>query len=185
MSLLALADVKPHLRVDQTTDDTILQAKLDSAESWVSHQIGGSGTLAASAVTQRCNGFRSALILTTRPINSVTSVTGSDGVLVPLTGLDIDLPAGLIRSNATYYYAAPSYPFLLPFYTVIYQAGYATAAAVPEELKEAVRLMTQHFYSTQRGPGRRATGNDPGTAPDAYARARQITDDITVGAGFA
>jgi hypothetical protein len=81
---------------------------------------------------------------------SVTSVTGSDGVLVPLSGLDIDLAAGIIRSNATYYYASPWYPFLLPYYTVVYQSGYTS---LPLDVIEAVKLMTQSTCGSPSAAG--------------------------------
>ena len=74
------------------------------------------------------------------------------------------LPSGVIRPQ----------PLALPLfsdrYTVVYTAGYATAADLPEDLTEAVRLMTQHFYATQRGM--KSVGGD--NAPDAFARAQQI-----------
>jgi hypothetical protein len=172
--MVSLADVKAHLSITtvDTARDTKLQLKIDAAEAFVSEVLGGTGALAAQAVTQRVNGFTSTLVLTSLPIVSVTSVTGSDGVLVPLSGLDVDLAAGIIRSNATYYYAAPYYPFLLPYYTVVYQSGYST---LPADLVEAVKLMSQYFWETQRGnrPGPGGGGDTTGPG-DAYARAQQI-----------
>lgn len=178
MSLVPLADVKAHLGITKPDDDTKLQGKLDAAEALVSKILGGSGGLAASTITQRANGFRSSLTLTTFPVLSVTSVTGSDGVQIPLGGLDIDLSAGIIRSNATYYYASPWYPFLLPFYTIVYQSGYASP---PADIGEAVMLMTQHLWETQRGnlPG---PGGDTGPT-ESYARAMQMLGKRTI-AGF-
>jgi hypothetical protein len=180
MSLVPLADVKAHLNITNENSDAKLQAKIDAAEAFISQELGGPGSLAAQAVTQRVNGFRSTLQLTSLPVVSVTSVTGSDGVLVPLSGLDIDIAAGIIRSNATYYYASPYYPFLLPFYTVVYQSGFTT---LPADLTEAVKLETQSMWETQRRP--RPGDGGVGVGPsDPHARVLRILDN-RVAPGFA
>ena len=167
MSLLDLqADVKPHLKIDQSTDDTVLQAKLDAAEAFVSHAISGpDGALTATVVTE-VEYWHDAIVLMHRPIMTLTSVTGflyGDRALDEL----LLLPSGVIRPQ----------PLALPLfsdrYTVVYTAGYATAADLPPDLTEAVRLMTQHFYATQRGQGRRGTGGDQGPL-EAFSRAREI-----------
>lgn len=179
MSLLNLqTDVKPHLKIDQTSDDVVLQSKLDAAEAFVSDRTGGSGGLAASAFTERVAGYRRELSLTCSPVVSVTSVTGADGQALVVANLDVDTQDGLIAFSTFY-----DITFPMPWYSVVYQTGYATAAAVPEELKEAVRLMTQHFYETQRGGRRGNTGGDD-AFESAYARAQRILADVTTLPGF-
>jgi uncharacterized phiE125 gp8 family phage protein len=175
MSLLLLADVKPHLKITDTVDDVVLQAKLDAAEAWVSRQIGGTGALAEAVVTETVYGHGS-IAVTKVPIlsaASVTSVVGEKMGALTLTDLAIDVDAGVIRPKANTWYMVDDY------YTVTYATGYAAAADVPEDVAEAVRLMTKHFYGTSRGPtARPGTGGDQGSAPDAYARAQQILDDL-------
>lgn len=181
MSLLDLqTDVKPHLKIDQSTDDTVLQAKLDAAEAYVSRQTGGEGALVATAVTERVDGYRPTLSLRRRPVISVTSVTDAAGNTLNVAALDVDEERGRIGYNAI----APVV-FPMPWYSVVYQSGYANAAALPQELAEAVRLMTQHFYTTQRGTGRKGTGGGPDSPQDAFARAQQILDDFGSHGGFA
>lgn len=179
MSLLLLTDVKPHLKIEASTDDTVLQAKLDAAEEYVSRESGGTGGLSVTAVTERVDGLGSALVLRRTPVVSVTSVTGAGNNPLVVADLDVDAERGLIA-----YSPLGNVVFPLPWYSVVYTSGYATADAVPETLQEAVRLMTQHFYATARGP-RRGSNGEPGTSPDAYARARQILDDFTTLPGFA
>jgi uncharacterized phiE125 gp8 family phage protein len=177
MSLLDLTVVKPHLRIDQTTDDAVLQAKLDAAEAFVSRAVSGpDGTLAATAVTE-VDYWTDSIVLLRGPIVNVTSVTGFLYGNRMLGDLLIQ-PSGVIRSQ----------PLALPLYadkyTVIYTAGYEAADDLSPELVEAVRLMTQHFYGTQRGTGRKGTGGDQGSPLDAFARAQQILDEFRV-PGFA
>lgn len=180
MSLLELGDVKPHLKIDQNTDDTVRQGKLDAAEAYVSRQTGGSGGLAVTAVTERIPGLRASLPLSFAPVVSVTSVTGAGSNPLVVADLDVDTEQALVG-----YSPLGNVVFPLPWYSVVYSSGYASAADLPDELVEAVRLMTQHFYATQRGSNRRATGGAPGTEPDAFARARQIIDDFNSYPGFA
>jgi uncharacterized phiE125 gp8 family phage protein len=172
VSLLDLTAVKPHLKIDQSTDDTVLQAKLDAAEAYVSRQSGGVGALAVAAVTERVEGYRPTLSLRRRPVVSVMSVTDAGGNVLTVADLDVDLERGRIG-----YSPIAPVVFPMPWYEVVYQSGYASAADLGD-LAEAVRLMTQHFYATQRGPAARpATGGSPGSVPDAYARAQQILDE--------
>jgi hypothetical protein len=180
VSLLDLnADVKPHLKIDRANDDTVLQAKLDAAEAFVSRQTNGSGGLGVTTATERITGGRTALPLSYTPIVSVTSVTDASGNTLVVANLDVDKEQGIIN-----YSVLGGVLFPLLWYSVVYQTGYASVEAVPEEVKEAVRLMTQHFYETQRGP-RRPVGGDEATSPNAYMRAMQILDDFNTSAGFA
>jgi hypothetical protein len=180
MSMVSLAEVRQHLNIATDASDTKLQATIDAAESYIARRIGAGSTLAQETVTQRVNGFRSVLTLTTLPVISVTSVTGSDGVLVPLSGLDVDTAAGIIRSNATYYYSQPYYPFLLPFYTVVYQAGYAAPLAY--DFVQAVKEVTRQLWGSQRG-GQRGSG-DPTEIASAMTNANILIDNLQT-PGFA
>lgn len=183
MSLLDLAtDVKPHLTISGSTDDTKLQAKLDSAEAFVARRTSAGSILAAEAITERVDGNRTDLMLTKLPVVSVTSVVGANGDALTVASLDVNEQQGIIR-----YTPIASIIFPMPWYTVVYQAGYANRAALPDDLVEAVRLMTQYFWATQRGPtARPGTGAESGGgAADAYARAMQILDNGLTVAGFA
>lgn len=172
MSLLDLQDVKPHLKITQPTDDTVLQGKLDAAEAFVARRTSAGSQLAQEAITERVDGNRTDLMLTTLPIVSLTSVTGADGGALDVPSLDLNAEQGIIR-----YTPIASIIFPMPWYTVVYQAGYATAAALPDDLVEAVRLMTQHFYATQRG-GKPGPAGEPASPSDAYARAMQVLDNL-------
>lgn len=159
MSLVTLDAVKLHLGITRSDTDALLQSTIDAAESYVARKIGAGSILGPETVTQRAVGFRPALTLTTLPVVSVTSVTGSDGALVPLSSLDVDTHAGIIQNLSTYYYPASSwYAFPLPFYTVVYQAGFTT---LDYDYAQAVKEVTRFFWGAQRGP---ATGGTPETA---------------------
>lgn len=167
MSLLDLVDVKPHLKIDSNADDTVLQAKLDAAEAFVSNATNGTGSLSATTVTETVYGLRE-IALTKTPVVSVTSATGEFAGAISLSDVSIDLNAGVIRSKAN------GWVIFSDYYEVVYTSGYATAADLPLNLVEAVRLMTQHFYGPQRGPANQEP-NEP------YIRAMQILNAVTTG----
>jgi len=174
VSLVPLADVKAHLGIttaDSGGRDAKLQMKIDAAEAWASKNLGGSGGLAASTVTQRVTGNCSYLALTTLPVTSVTSVTGADGIALSVGSLDVDLEAGLIGYAPLGIWSR----FLLPWYTVVYQSGYANLAALPADIVEAVKLETQSMWETQRGEAGVVQ-----MAVDAHNRAVRLLDNYGV-----
>lgn len=189
MSLLTLASVKPHLKIDQSTDDTVLQDKLDAAEAFVSRETNGAGALASSAVSESHDGGAWLVRTLCRPVLAVTSINESYGTYnrtlteQPLNGSNgfdaygytIDKDTGVIERRVSG--AAASFAGGRRNIVVVYTTGYATAVALGQDLTDAVRLMTQHFYATQRG-GLKGIGGDPGTQTDAYTRAMQILDRI-------
>lgn len=179
MSLLSLTSVKPHLKITESIDSTVLQGKLDAAEAYVSRATGGAGDLGPTTVTERVTSSGPALRLRRLPVISVTSVTGGDGLALVVANLDVDEAHGLIM-----YSPIAPIVFPLPWYSVVYSSGYATAAAVPDDLVEAVRLMTQHFYETQRGAARPGPGGAANSTVNAKARADEILADL-MGAGMA
>lgn len=174
MSLLLLTDVKPHLKITGTTDDTVLQGKLDAAEAYVSRAIGGFGALASTSVTDVVYGQGSIAVLNT-PILAVTSVTGEKMGALNMSDLVVDKESGVIRP------AANTWFMIADYYTVVYTTGYTSAASLSADLVEAIRLMTQHFYETQRGGKPANVGGDPGTSTESFARAQQILGNLSTG----
>lgn len=164
MSLVPLPDVKSHLNITSPADDTELQAMLDAAESAICRRLGGTGTLAATSVTQRAPGRTPALVLNYLPVVSLTSVTGVySGALTP-GDLDFDATDGLV------YWLPQSSPvtFVDPYYTVVYQTGYANLAALPDDLVLAVKEQVDHLWTSQRGSGQSRPGTRP-TEPIQFA----------------
>lgn len=141
MSVVPLADIKSDLKIAADASDARIQAKIEAAEAALSRLLGGAGALSATAVTQRVTGCRPTLMLSRLPVISVESVTDSSGNAIDLSTLDIDEDHGLIYMTGG--------TFTDPFYTVGYHTGYASLDA---DLVEAVKLLTKHFWETQRGP---------------------------------
>ena len=144
MSLVLLADVKRDLKITGSAEDTDLQAMIDSAEATIAQILNAGTTLASEAITTRVAGRVRTLVLTRGPVLSITSVTGSLSGALTLSDLDIDLEHGLIH-----YPPLQLLAFLDPYYTVVYQVGYAT---LPPDLALAVKELVRHFWDPRRGP---------------------------------
>lgn len=149
MSVVLLADVKAYGNFQADVDNQALQATIDAAEAIVANYV---GPLASTTVTQRFYNvaLSAVLSLSTTPVISVTSVTGTDGSVVPLANLDIDLSTGTIYPDTTGWINR----FMLNRYTVVYQAGWST---VPNDIKFGIMELSSYLWKPRRGPTR---GND-------------------------
>lgn len=150
--LLTPAEAKAHLRVDHADDDALIAALIEAATT---HLDGWSGILGRALVSQTWRqdfaDFGEYLRLPLGPVVSVSSVTY----------YDIN-DASQTAASASYSLLADDYgPYvgLVPGYTwpsvsstrnapvsVTYVAGYGTAAAVPQAIKQAALLLIAHWY---------------------------------------
>lgn len=134
MSVLTVAQAKAYLSI--TTDvDAQLQTFIDAAEAAIATKC---GPLAATTVTDQVTAASGALMLTTPPVISLTSVTPiGGGTALTLADLTLNQPSGVVSD-------VPS-----GTYTVVYSAG---RSAVPPDLLMAVKELVRHLWNTQRGP---------------------------------
>jgi hypothetical protein len=170
MSLVPVADVESWLRFSAPptgSELTKLQAVIDSAESYIARRKGHGTILAVETITQRVPGGGTDLVLTTLPVVSVTSVTGADGGTLDVSTLDADTKHGLIR-----YTPVSPILFPMPWYTVVYQAGFAT---LDFDYTQAVKEVCRQFWGAQRG--NQPAGNNPDQA-SAMVTANAIIDNL-------
>lgn len=153
MSLVLLADVKAHLDIQTSSNDVDLQAMIDAAEATIAQILNAGSGLASESVSTRVAGRTRTLVLTRGPVLSITSVTGSLSGVLSLSDLDIDLEHGLIH-----YPPLQLLAFLDPFYTVVYDVGFAS---LPPDLALAVKELVRHFWTSRRGPTGRVGSEVP------------------------
>lgn len=142
MTLLSLADAKAQLNITVTTFDTELQSFVDSAVAVVERLAGAVDPRAVTEVVRRRGGCAS-LMLATRPVLSVTSLTSiRDGSTYDVTALYVDSPlAGIVRrADGGAITGGP--------WTAVYQAG---RSSVPSQINLAARMLVEHLWETQRG----------------------------------
>lgn len=154
MSVVPLSDVKAHLEITTSTDDTKIQGFIDSAEAIIAKRV---GPLSPTTVTDRVPGATGPLSLRSRPVISLTSVTPSYGSDLDVTRLDVDPLTGLVAYQG-YYSSFVSY-FPMAWYSVTYQAGYAE---LPDDIVLAIKEQVRTWWEfSQRGVGRsRGQGQD-------------------------
>lgn len=180
MSVLSLSDAKQHLNITSGDNDAELLTFIGRAQAAIEQKV---GPLSSTATTERVPGQCEALVLTSTPAVSLTSVTPVGGTALTVGDLYLDTTSGLVTySNAGGYFGSANY-------TVVYQAGRAT---VPDDLEYAVAELLKHLWQTQRGgakrPGMGGSDSYSNTLPGAaYAFPFRVEQLIAphLQAGFA
>lgn len=141
MAVLTVAAAKAYLNISGTADDALIASTIDTAEAVIAERC---GPLEPVARTDRVrpNGTTLALL---PPVASLTSITDDGGSSVTTSGLYVDPESGIVERN-------DGGGFSARYYTVTYQQGRDTC---PADLIEAVKVLTKHLWSPQRGVGGR------------------------------
>lgn len=138
-----LREAKEQCRILHDDEDLLIQSYLDAAVSWLD---GYSGVLGRCMVTQTWRADITRLgetIALPFPDIQITSADFSDttgGALAYEMHESLAYPALMPRGG----FGRPA--------SVIFTAGYGPAHAVPEALKQAVRLLVQHFEARDADP---------------------------------
>lgn len=150
---VSLAEAKLHLKAETSADDTLISALIVAARQHIEVQLRRSLVTQTWRATfdgfpRASEGFR----LLKGPVQSVTSVAYVDD-------------AGVTRTLAGSVYAPPNYDDAVPVLalapdqswpsyrrqqgavTVTYVAGYGSAAAVPQAIKQAILFLVGHWYA--------------------------------------
>lgn len=152
-AVLPLQDAKDALNIAQSnTDYDVEIAVMVASIEEILTQITG-GPLVTATVSERVkvgHGYRS-LVLRQRPVVAVTSITDiASGTALISSDLDVDTNSGVIRRKL-------ELPFWSrgPYYQVVYTAGWGTS--LPAAFNLAARIVLQHLWEVQQGPGQRPT----------------------------
>jgi hypothetical protein len=149
-AVLPLADAKDALNIGQATDkyDNEIQAYVATIEADLEKLIGGpivNRTISNERVHQTYTNPR--LALRQKIVQSVTSIVDEwSGASMDVTSVVVDQVTNMASRKG-------DLPFLFrgPWCLVTYVAGLGTA--VPAGFNPAARIILQHLWQTQRGPG--------------------------------
>lgn len=154
--VISLAEMKLHLNMTDTVSDAELAVFISAASEVVEDYV---GVVVQRSVTDTFDGGRAAVLLTRRPVVSVTSVTDS-GTVLPASGYKASASGVLSRvagqSTTPFQAGAQSLQ-------VVYTAGQAAdTASAPRRVKMAALIIAQHLWETQRpaGQGSFSKGSD-------------------------
>ncbi|MGA6159594.1 head-tail connector protein [Stenotrophomonas sp. NPDC087984] len=147
MALLTLDEAKAQLNLTTDTHDVELQAYVDSITAMVEWYT---GPVEPRTVTEAVNGRGPTLALAQIPVVSLTSITPiiAGGLALDVADLVVDGTHGIVRRvTGDVFYGGP--------WTIVYAAG---RESVPPTLNLAGRMLIQHLWRTQQGPGRPGLG---------------------------
>ena len=173
---ITLAEAKSHIRVDTSTDDTLIAGYITTAREWVEDYI--DRALITQRLVMRLDTFPAEIELPRPPMVAsgtataviVTYVTGEAGGTATLSAssyrVDRESTPGIIRT--TYAGSWPSHLIDQNSVSVTWWAGYGSAADVPQRAKTAM-LMCVHELYEKRGDGH---------MPDA---AKRLLDTVSWG----
>lgn len=150
-----VTDLRTHLNTP-AADTATLQAFLDAATGIAEQYTGRKWT--PQTVTQVADGGRTAIILTTGPVQAITTVTES-GTTLTTGQWTTDLAAGILyRGGAT---SPTTWACGRQNVTITYQVGPATE---PPTVRHAILELARHLWDTQRGgsqlPRQQGAGDD-------------------------
>lgn len=145
---ISLAEAKLHCRVDGSDDDTLLTALIVAARELAEQQTGRA--LVTQTWKQTFDAFPLAAIALERPpLQSVTSVKYYDPAGVQQT---LDAGAYTVHTSSQLGFIAPAAGTCWPStqdrdeaVEVVFVAGYGTAAAVPQAIKQWMHLQIGHW----------------------------------------
>jgi uncharacterized phiE125 gp8 family phage protein len=154
---VSLVEAKEHLRVTESTEDTLITAMITAATE-VAEQMTGRAIM-PQTWELTLDSFPDAFELTRIPAASITSLKyyDADGVLTTMDGAAYTLD---IADDYGFAYVVPAYGTEWPTareqinaVVVRYVAGYANAAAVPESIKSWIKLQISAMYENRELEG--------------------------------
>lgn len=146
-AILSLADAKKHLNKTSTTDDDEIRSWVESITSGIE---GLCGPVVVRTVTERHEGRRVPMIaLRHTPVLTLTSVVPvlDGGTAYVVADLDVDTSTGVVQRLDGGTLTGPL--------RVTYTAG---RRIIPAAISSAAKIILQHLWRTQQGPGRPQRG---------------------------
>ena len=177
MPIVSLADAKAHLNITTTTDDEELRRFLAVATEMAERYC--NRALRRKTISETHDGDTEALLLRSRPVLSITTVT-ENGVALAATDYTLDATAGLLLRGSTT--AELEWCDGRQNITVAYVSGYTDP---PQVAQQAVLELTRHLWQTQRGNVALPTlgGADDYNGPTGFGwsipnRVRELLDPL-------
>ncbi len=142
------AQAKAHARVDISDDDALIGYYITAATQWA--QAFRGQQFVDATFTQIFDGFPNAIELARSPVDSVTHIkyvdTAGDTQTLSSDNYQTDLASEPARIVCALGYSWPTTRDQLQTVEIEYVAGYGAAAAVPENVKTAIKQLVAHWY---------------------------------------
>jgi len=145
---VSLAEVKLHLRVDISTDDTLITALIAAARQMVEERIGISLLTQTRDVYGLTFPTGTVLTLPYGPVQSVTGVYYTETDSANESTFDATSYLTQVWRDAVVLKSGYTWPNNATM-RVRYVAGYTAAASVPQRIKQAILLIIGHWYENR------------------------------------
>lgn len=151
---VSLQEMKDHLRVDITDDDDLIQAYSVAARRYLEETMRRAFITQTIAQYHRCFPYRDFLRLVNPPIQSVVSIqyTDSDGDTHTVDSntytVDTVSTPGRVVLNYNEQWPTVTLATNNPV-RVEFIAGAVDAAGVPQTFKQAIMMLTAHYYENR------------------------------------
>jgi uncharacterized phiE125 gp8 family phage protein len=149
---ITLAEAKAHCRVDWSDDDTIIGVYITAARKFCEHYT--NRAFITQTWRQNEDVFSEPIILAKNPVQSITSVkyydTDDNQQTLSTSNYQVDILSdeAKIYEGVTNGYPSISLDVINPI-EIIMVSGYGLAASVPEDIKSAIKIMTDFFYENR------------------------------------
>ena len=151
-----ISDAKAWLKMDTSEDDALIAGLVSAATQMAQNYL--SQAFVTQTITETFDAWGdlqtpSQLRLTLHPVISVTSISyvDSEGAtqVLPANQYATDLYTKRCVIEPAYNVTWPTLRTQRNAVTVVYQAGYGAAAAVPEDIKTALKLILADMYENR------------------------------------
>ncbi len=145
---VSVEDLKLHARIDSGFEDSKLQAYITAARVMVEKDA--RRALCTQTVVATFDFLPTYMVLPVAPVQSITSITYYDSLNVlqtlPTTEYEYDLYAEPALIRPAYGKTWPTTYERFNAIAVTAVCGYGAASVVPEDAKQAIRLLAAHWY---------------------------------------
>lgn len=152
---LSTAEAKAHLRVTDTSEDSLIASYIVAAREWIENYTGF--ILVQREVTDSFAAWGNFLTLRNQPITVGDPTPALTVTYIDTDGNEVEYTGRVIRDQRYPWmiYPASTFPTLGTngTITVTYTAGYASASDVPQALKQAMLLLIGHWFSMRSAIG--------------------------------
>ncbi len=147
---VSVAEFKSHARIDHNHEDDKIASYLTAARGML--EADTRRLLMPQTWTMRLDWMPSHIVLDVAPVQSITSITYYDGnntlqtLSTSLYESDLYAEPALIRPSF-----GSTWPVVydrLNAVSVVFVCGYTAASEVPEEAKQAIKMLAGHWYRT-------------------------------------
>lgn len=174
---VSLTEAKLHCRVDESADDALITALITAAREEIERM--SYHALMPQTLELVLDAWQMPIVLPYPPLTSVTSIKYVDEDAVETTWsstnylVSVDrIPALIVLKPNKELPSVTLYP--QEAIRVRYVAGYATAAAVPQSLKQAMLLLIGHWYENRESVTVGAVARDIPFGVDALVRSYRL-----------